>query len=172
MVIAIAMLLVATAAMISLQFNYPSTQLEPPLLNKISKPMKPFKTGTNTIVSTNTQNKTDDSCTCIDEPIIKKKDPFPYCQQCPSDLIAIKETKPNYPPAAVAMGLQGAVDLKVFLNHDGHVLCVFVEKSPNDIFSSQAALQVSQWEYSANKSQKGPALWCFRKVTINYELNK
>jgi TonB family protein len=152
--------------------SYQPISLVPPKVETVTLlPIREKEQISNPVISPmHTEN--DDSCTCIEYPAIKKKDPFPYCPECPSDLKILTDTKITYPAAATALGVQGTLELKAYLNNDGKVLCSYIVKSPGVIFSESAVKEVSSWRYTPNQLKNGSGLWCFNKVIINYELSR
>jgi TonB family protein len=167
-----AALLYAIPSLRHIYDSYKPIPLTPPTIEVVTLPTMREKAQHTKPPTSQIQTQSDDSCTCLEYPTLKRTDPFPYCPQCPNDLEVLRETKITYPPAAEALGVQGTLELKAYLNHDGKVYCIYVVKSPNAIFSASAVKEVSSWRYSPNITKKGSGLWCYRKVTINYESSR
>jgi TonB family protein len=87
-------------------------------------------------------------------------------------LRVLKNVKPEYPPAAQAMGLGGAVCCELIVGKDGRVENARILTSDNAIFNEAALAAVRQWKFSPPTTRTGKRVKVFWIVTIKFSVPK
>jgi TonB family protein len=142
----------------------PPPALEPPRLIAASSTAAPQskKIPQVPIISTETDM-------CCEEPKEMKEELS--ADPCPSGLKLLLQRKPEYPPAAVALRIEGEVVLKVFVSRDGSIKRAVIIKSSNEMLSYAAHDCVMKWRYSPPATVSPKFSVCSHLVTVNFQLS-
>lgn len=81
----------------------------------------------------------------------------------------IKRVNPEYPPAALAMGLEGRVVIELVVNENGDVENARIMQSTNPIFNENALTAVKKWKFSKPTTQGGEAVKTFWTVVLKFQ---
>jgi protein TonB len=72
----------------------------------------------------------------------------------------VKKVEPKYPELAQRAGLEGNVFVKVWVDKEGKVRQVVIQKSDAEIFNEAAKEAAKQWVFTPAVMQKGPvSVW-------------
>jgi len=116
-------------------------------------------------------NPNDHEITCDDISSVLleiPRDPYPDLSPCGADIHELSQPPPSYPKPLLAMGVQGKVKMKAYLEGSGKVDSVFVLTSPHPLFSESAQQAVLCWTYSPPRSTLPSQVCCFKEVDIEY----
>jgi protein TonB len=85
--------------------------------------------------------------------------------------ILVKRINPQYPEIARALGIEGRVWAKAWIDKEGKIRQVVIIKSDSEIFSRAVTEAVQQWIYTPAFMSKGPvAVWV--SLPFVFKLNK
>jgi protein TonB len=84
-------------------------------------------------------------------------------------LKVLRQVNPTYPPAALAMGLQGRVTVELIVDENGDVINARVLKSDNAIFNEAALEAVRKWQFTKPTAQGGQAVKVFWIVNVDFK---
>lgn len=85
----------------------------------------------------------------------------------------VKQVLPKYPELAQRAGLEGTVYVKVWVDKEGKVRQVVIQKSDAEIFNEAAKEAAKQWVFTPAVMQKGPvSVWVAIPIKFRLTGNK
>lgn len=85
----------------------------------------------------------------------------------------VKQVLPKYPELAQRAGLEGTVFVKVWVDKEGKVRQVVIQKSDAEIFNEAAKEAAKQWVFTPAVMQKGPvSVWVSIPIKFRLTGNK